>query len=118
MLKWTHTILNIIFFVPVIVFAFYRYKKIISRNKKFLISAALIGATLFFIVEPFATGWGAWSFDYNQTLGIKIGSSLIEEVIWGILVSTIVALAVLVGAEKEEKGEAFKIKDLFNKKNR
>lgn len=114
--KWTYTILNIVFFVPVIILIWVKYRRIIYKNKLLILLAGLFGFVSFFIVDPIATKWGAWSFDYSQTLGIFIGKSVLEELIWIVLVCMVLAVAVARAAEKEESGSHFRISDLFKRK--
>lgn len=115
--KWTYVTLNILFFTPVLVLVWKKYRRTIMEEKRFLVIAGLFGFCIFFIIDPLATYWGAWGFDYTKTLGIRFGFSVIEELVWAMLVSTIVALAVSVGARKEENGERFRISDLLKSKN-
>ncbi|MCL4387481.1 hypothetical protein M1307_03780 [Patescibacteria group bacterium] len=80
-------------------------KKLLTKNRKTITVASILGFLSFFLVDPVATHWGAWGFDYTKTLGINFGKSVIEELIWNILVFNILALVVISAAEKEEKKE-------------
>jgi lycopene cyclase domain-containing protein len=101
MTKFVYLFLDFIFFTPVLVFAFLRYKKLILENKKFVWFSVFAGAVLFFIVDPIATFWNAWEFDRSKTLGIYFGKSNLEELIFGILVCFVVAVALLAGMKRE-----------------
>lgn len=113
MSKWTYTLLNVIFFVPIILYIWGRYRKTVLENKRFILASAIFGLLIFFVIDPIATRTGAWSFDYAKTLGIHFGKSVVEELSWAILVSSITAVAVSVGAGKEERGQKFKLSRLF-----
>jgi len=80
-----------------------------------LLIGGLFGFVMFFIVDPIATYWKAWEWDYSKTVNILIGYSTFETIIWAILVCAAVALAVAVGAEKEEKGQPFRLKNIFKR---
>jgi lycopene cyclase domain-containing protein len=116
MTKWTYTILNIVFFAPIILLIYKRYWATVKKEKKFIILSAILGFIIFFIIDPIATHWGAWGFDYRKTLGIYFGLSVIEELIWAMLVSMITATAIAVAANKEEQGKKFHLSHLFRSK--
>lgn len=98
------------------VFVLKRFWKIVKKEKFFIIYAGIFGFLIFFIIDPAATNWGAWGFDYSKTLGIYFRLSVVEELIWAMLVSMIGAVAVAIAASKEEKGEKFHISDLLKHK--
>lgn len=102
----TFLILNSIFFLPAAVFLIYRHGKIIFQYKKFLLATAILGILCFVVLEQIAVTWGAWGYDNQKTLGIYLGVSVIEMLIWTILVPLIVASVVIISAIKEEKGES------------
>jgi|GEM_PF-2941800 lycopene cyclase domain-containing protein len=106
MIKFSYLFLDFVFFAPVLIFAFLKYKKLISENKKFIWFSTFAGVVLFFIVDPIATFWNAWNFDRSKTLGIYIGKSNLEELIFSILVCLVVAVALLAGirSEKNKQG--------------
>jgi len=101
--KWTYTLLNFLFFVPVLWYAWSKYKVIIRKERKFIFITALCGLILFFLVDPVATSWGAWSYDYSQTFNVRIGYSVVEELVWAVLLSTVMGIAVAVGANHDER---------------
>ena|SRR3989344_6435123 len=101
--KWTYVSLNVIFFTPVIIFAVLRYWTLIKQEKKFILAAGLFGFLIFFIVDIVATYWMAWEFDPNQTLGIRFGKSVLEELVFGIIVSIIVAVAISAGIRHDRR---------------
>jgi lycopene cyclase domain-containing protein len=101
--KFTYLFLDSMFFVPVLAFAFLRYKKLIYEKKKFIYFSAILGIILFFIVDPVATFWNAWEFDRSQTLGIYFWKSNLEELIFAILVCFVVTVALLAGMRRESK---------------
>jgi len=101
--KFTYLFLDVIFFVPVLIFTFLRYKKLIYEKKKFICFSAVLGVILFFIVDPVATFWNAWEFDRSQTLDIYFWKSNLEELIFAILVSLVVTVALLAGIRRENK---------------
>lgn len=113
--RWNYTILNIVFFIPVIIYSWVKYKKLILETKNFLIFAGMFGFVVFFVVDPIATYWKAWEWDYNQTLNITIGYSTFETIYWSILVCVLLALAVEVCTRREEKGK-LNLKDLIRHK--
>jgi uncharacterized membrane protein YoaT (DUF817 family) len=117
MTKLNLTILNIIFFTPLILFLWLRYREKIKKERRFLSYATFFAIIIFFLVEPIGTYSGAWRYDYKQTLGPHIfGVSLIEMLAWSILVVLIVAITVATGAEKEERGENFFIPNFLKRK--
>ena len=106
--KWTYTLLNFLFFVPVLWYAWTKHRVVIKREKKLIIISAIFGLVLFFLVDPIATYWGAWNYDYSQTFNVRLGYSVIEELIWAVLVSTIMGIAVAVGADREDSKRSLK----------
>lgn len=100
--KWTYVLLNLVFFFPVLFLIWFRYAGVVWRERRFVIYAGLFGFVIFFIIDPVATYWGAWGFDYTKTLGIRFGFSVLEELVWAMLVSIIVAIAISVAAPREE----------------
>src|ERR1035437_2444428 len=117
--KWSYTILNIIFFIPVIAFLFFRYKEIIFKKLHFVLMSGLFGAILVFIIDLPATNWKAWQYDYTKTLGINFGKSVFEELVWVILICMIVAIIIEIFFERQKKtSEALKwIVNILNKHN-
>ena len=102
MSKWTYTILDILFFLPfILVFWFGIYKKIFFRKLKFILTSGFVGIIYFLLVDLPATKWKAWEFDYAKTLNIKIGSSVLEELIWIVLVFMAVALMIEIGLQRK-----------------
>ncbi len=101
--KLTYTLLNIKFFAPVYFVLLVIYWREVKRNITFIKWSIVFAIIAFFLVDPLATAWNAWGYDYNKTLGITIGKSVIEELIWFILVCIILAIVVSICAEKEEK---------------
>lgn len=96
-----YTILNTIFFLPIIIiFWFGIYRKVFFKQWKFMLISAIAGIIYFFIVDLSATTWKAWEFDYARTLNITIGDSVIEELVWVILVFVTVALIIEIILEK------------------
>lgn len=108
--KFTYLFLDFIFFTPVLIFAYLRYKRLIIEKIKFIWFAVFAGVILFFIIDPVATFWGAWEFDRSQTLGIYFGKSNLEELIFSILVSLVVAIAVMAGKRREDRKVPNKVK--------
>ena len=101
--KWTYTILNIWFFVPSIVFFWFGiYRKLFFKRWKFMLISGLVGVGYFFAVDVPATALKAWEFGYSKTLGISVGTSVLEELIWMILVFMTVALIIEVLIEKRK----------------
>jgi len=117
--KWTYTILDIIFFAPLIIPVLI-YRKLILKRWKFILASGLFGF-LFFIIDLPATKWGAWQFDYSKTLGPIFGKSVIEELIWTILVCMTVALMIEIFINKSMKEKTIKalkwILGIINKHN-
>ena len=101
--KYTFLILNLIFYAPIIVLLFVRKRKEIKKYKKLIFYAALFGFFGYFLVEPLAVFWGAWGYDYSKTLGIKIGGSVIENLMWAVLLAPVVALTVAIWSDREKK---------------
>jgi uncharacterized membrane protein len=113
MLNFTYLKLNLVTFLPPIVCVFFYFYKDITKNFKFIALSAFLGAVYFFIVDPFATVWGAWQFNYDRTIGINFGPSVVEELMWAILVFFVVGILVSVMGSAEEKNKSFK--KLFKK---
>lgn len=86
-----------------ILFLLLRYKDIIFARIKFILLSGLLGGVLFFIIDLPATRWGAWSMNYEKTIGPMFGGSVVEELIWVILVMIIIASMVEVFLAKIDK---------------
>ncbi len=95
--------LNIKYFLPILVVLGLFFHNTIRRRWKFIVIAGWVGFFLFFAIDPLATHWEAWSFDYSQTLNIRFGKSVLEELVWGILVMMISAAAVAILMERKTK---------------
>lgn len=91
MTKYTYLILNILFFLPNFIIIFLFFKKVIMARLKFILLSGLLGLVWFFIIDPPATSWGAWTMNYSKSVGIRFGNSVVEELIWAILVCMSVA---------------------------
>ncbi len=89
--KWTYFILDALFFTPVIILWFILFRKVIFAHWKFILISGALGGLLFFIIDIRAVMLGAWSMNYVKTFGPILGPSVIEELIWMILVFMIVA---------------------------
>lgn len=101
--KWLYTILNIIFFLPIIiVFWFGVYRRIFFKKLKFFLISGLLGVVYFFIVDLPAMAWRAWEFDYSKTLGVAFGKSVVEELVWVVLVFMTVAVIIEVLMERNK----------------
>lgn len=96
--------MNLILFAPLYLFLAY-YHKI---TKSTLFWGFLAGAIYFFAVDPFAVVWKAWQFDSKKTLTPFFGPTLVEELVWSVLVFGFTALLVKILSEAEEKGIKFK----------
>lgn len=105
--SWTYMVLNARFFAPVFVILFLFFNKTIAKNIRLIKWSIVFAVVAFFIVDPFATSWGAWGYDYSKTLGIGFGKSVIEELVWAILVCIVLAIVVAFCADKEEKKKPF-----------
>ncbi len=78
------------------------WRRTILARLEFILLSGLIGGVMFFIIDLPATSWGAWSTNYAKTLGPMFGWSVLEELIWAILVfiSAAAMIEVLVSGEK------------------
>ncbi len=99
--KYTYLILDGLFFLPLMSVTFFLYGRTLKKRWKFICIAGLLGAIWFFIVDPLALTWGAWTMDYTKTVGIRFGPSVVEEFIWGILVCMNVAILIEIGLAVE-----------------
>ncbi|MFZ3015895.1 MAG: hypothetical protein WA101_02760 [Minisyncoccia bacterium] len=100
--KWTYTILNIIFFTPVIII-FVSYRNILLKRWKFILISGFLGIIYFFIVDILATNWKAWEYDYTKTLGINFSKSVFEELIWMVLVWVTISILIEIYLERKEQ---------------
>lgn len=95
--KYTYLILDVLFFVPLMSVTLFLYWRLLKKRWKFICAAGILGAICFFIVDPAALLWGAWTMDYSKTIGITFGPSVVEELIWGILVCMNAAILIEIG---------------------
>lgn len=100
--KWTYTILDIIFFVPLIVFCVFRYRSILKKRLEFIFFSGLVGGVLYFIIDIPATYWGAWTMNLAKTFPPIVGLSVFEELVWAILVCMTVAVVIEVVLSKKK----------------
>ena len=101
--KWMYTILNILFFAPIIIFFWFGvYRKIFFKRWKFILISGLVGVVYFFAVDVPSTALKAWEFDYSKNLNIPIGTSILEELIWMVLVFMTVALIIEVIMQRKK----------------
>jgi|SRR3989344_2831647 len=101
--KWSYTILNLIFFLPfIVVFWFGIYSKLFSQKLRFVLISGFLGLVYFFIVDLPATSWGAWTIDYSKTLNMRFGNSVLEELIWTILVFMMIAFVLEILLKRKE----------------
>lgn len=105
--KFTLIKLEIIIFFPIIAILFIKYRGILARFKKLLVLGALTGLPLYFIGELAFMYWKTYFYNYDKTLGIIIRGSVIEILIWCILVTFITSAAVIIAADKEETRKPF-----------
>jgi uncharacterized membrane protein len=105
--------LDIIFFTPLLLLLIGYLSPHILKHFKYIIFCSFLGAVYFFTVDPFATKWGAWQFNYGRTLNIRIGLGVIEKLLWAILCFFILAVVISMVADAEEKRK--NIRDYFKK---
>ncbi len=92
--RYTYTVLDIIFFAPFILVWVVACRTLIVERWKFILSAGLLGIAIFFVMDLPATFSGAWTMNYAKTLGIRLGPSVFEELVWTILVSVSVGIII------------------------
>ncbi len=102
-----YLLLNGIFFSVSCLFFFLRYPKEIKKSFKLVLAGSIFGFLGYFLTELPATYWGAWTYYRNSVLGIYIGKSVIETLLWAVLLGAIMGVAVSVFASREEKGKGF-----------
>lgn len=105
--SYTYLLLNLFFIgIPIFLVTRKYYKKLIKQGKLFFLTLvfAVIG---YFVVDPLATSWGAWNYHFEKTLGILIGTSVIETLMWAVAIAVLFTILVSVLAEKEEKKKPF-----------
>ncbi len=107
MVNYMYLLLNVIFFVAAFAFLFVRYPKEIKKSFKLAVAGSIFGFLGYFLTELPATYWGAWAYYRNSVVGIYIGKSVIETLLWAVLLGVIVGVAVSVFASREEKGKGF-----------
>ena len=96
------------YFTPLFLLSFLFYSKLIFKNINFIFASILFAIIGFFIIDPLATYWNAWGFNYDKTLNIRIcNTSVIEELIWAILLCSFVAIVVSVCINKLENNKPF-----------
>ncbi len=98
--KYTYLILDALFFIPFILLWILLFRKIILTGLKFIFISGLLGGIVFFVIDLPATLWGAWTTNYEKTLGPMFATSVIEELIWAILVFMSVAIMIEVLLER------------------
>lgn len=103
--KFLLSLLNILFFSPVLLVLF-KKRETIKPYKGLVLFGAFLGLIAYFIGETLFMYWKAYWYDFDKTLGIRIGDSVLEILIWSILVPTVVAVVVVSCAEREEKKES------------
>jgi hypothetical protein len=96
------------YYTPIFLVAILIYWKKIFRIRKYLLFVALFAIIAFFIVDPIATYWEAWGFDYDMTLNIRIlGNSVLEELVWAILLCLFVGIVISVWKDKVDNQRPF-----------
>ncbi len=106
--KFSYLILNFLFFSPIVIFLWIKFRNPIKKYKKLITYAGFLGVLYFFIVDPVAVSWQAWSYDENLNLGIKFWGTLLEELIWSILVFMIVSVVVCILVDAVENKQKFR----------
>lgn len=104
----TYLFLDILFLGIPLVWIILNHKILIRRYRKLVIYAVLFGTVGYAVAEQLGTFWHAWGYDRGKTLGIQIGSSVLETYVFAVLVSVIIALVTAICAEAEEKKKPFK----------
>lgn len=107
MSHYVYLLLNVIFFGIAFAFLRLRYKKELKKSFKLVIAGVIFAFVGYFITELPATYWGAWAYYSNSVLGIFIGKSVIETLIWAIVLGAMLGMAVSVFASREEKKKGF-----------
>lgn len=106
--KYSYFIVDILFLGPALFYAFLKFRKVVRKNILFIIFSFFFGFFGFWVVDPVAISWGAWGYDVHKTLGVMLpGGSVIEELLWALLVAPLLGILVSVFAEREEKGKSF-----------
>lgn len=108
MTKFLYLILDVVFFTPLLAVLYMRFRRLLLKKRKFLLVSGFLGILLFFIVDPIAIYWGAWGYDYEKTLGVKLSYGVLEEMVFGILATMTVAAAICILEDTYQKGKSLR----------
>ncbi len=104
-----------IFFAPLYIGAFIFFSDLIKKNLRLIGDMTIFGIVMYFINDIIATQIEAWGYGGN-TLPFKIfGTAAVETLLWMILLSIFVTMAVLVSTGREKEGMAILIPSFITK---
>ena len=103
--KFTYFYYTLSFTLPLIFVLWIYFYSILVKNIR-LISLTTIILTIYgFFIWPLALVWKAWAYDFSKTLSIKLLGTVLEDVVWWLLVSFLISSVTVVMLKKEKNKE-------------
>lgn len=103
--KFTYLYYTLIFTIPLILFLWFYFLTILKKN---LLSIAITTAllTLYgFFLWPTGLAWKTWVYNGEKILGVSIFGTVLEDIVWWLFISLLLASFAIVMIKKEQQKE-------------